>query len=291
MRVLITGASSGIGRAAVDAFTADGAQLALLARSADGLPNGHVHVPADVTDADAVDAAVAEAERRLGGLDVLVLCAAVAAFGPFREQSRADFDQTVATTLGGSVNCVRAALPALERSGGVIVSTGSIASTAPLPTFSAYATAKHGLRGFFNTLRVELAAEGSSVRVAQVHPGVVDTPLWDHSTSADGTAPRTPPVAYSAETVAAELVARAHKPRPETTVGTEAMLEQALLSRQGVISDAVLRVLYTYLRSGDEAAPRRGSLWAPVGRGLADGAGTFARDSLTQPLRRLLPWR
>jgi NAD(P)-dependent dehydrogenase (short-subunit alcohol dehydrogenase family) len=298
-RVLITGASSGVGRAAVDAFAGEECDLALLARSVAGLEaaaesarragSRALVLPADITDRAAVDAAMATAERELGGLDVVVMCAAALSYGPFTELPADDFDRTVAVTFIGAVNCVRAALPVLERSGGVVVCIGSTTSTSPLPTVSAYTAAKHALRGFLRTLRVELQAQGGSVRIIQVDPGLVNTPLWEHSTGATGELPRRPPTAYSPSAVAAELRASAEHPRAEeTTLGLQASLEQILLSSAGAIPDLARRAIFHFLTSGARQAPRPGALWQPMGGGVADGAVRIARASLTAPLRRLL---
>src|SRR4051812_28338736 len=151
--VLITGASSGVGFAAAEAFARAGADVALLARRKPDLERAarrvRAHgrralvVPTDVTDRDAVAAAVPRTVDELGGLDVLVLAAAATVFGTFEEVDPDAFQRVVDVTFGGTVNCVRAALPELERSGGTILAVGSLMSKLPLPTFSSYAAAKH----------------------------------------------------------------------------------------------------------------------------------------------------
>ena len=96
-------------------------------------------------------------------------------------------------TYTAAVDTVRAALPHLEASGGTIVVTGSIMTRVPLPTFGSYAAAKHALRGFLGSLRMELLEAGSPVTVSMVHPGAVDMPLWGHVTAADGASRATRP--------------------------------------------------------------------------------------------------
>src|SRR3954469_11755861 len=166
--VLVTGASSGVGFAAAEAFARAGADVALLARSAEPLERAAegvrrhgreaVVVPTDVTDRAAVDAAVRTTLDELGGLDVLVLSAATTVFGTFEEVDPDDFDRVVDVTFTGTVNCVRSALHALEDREGVILAVGSLMTKVPLPTFTSYAAAKHAERGFLNSLRVELLA-------------------------------------------------------------------------------------------------------------------------------------
>src|SRR3954470_12144895 len=182
-RVLITGASSGIGAAAAAEFAREGADLALVARSREGLETvaararadgvrAHV-VVADLGSREAAERAVAESLAALGGLDILVWNAASMVFGRFSEVSADDFDRTMAVTFGGAVDTVRAALPHLEESGGTITVTGSIMAKVPLHGFASYAAAKHALRGFVGSLRVELMERGSPVTISMVHPGAV----------------------------------------------------------------------------------------------------------------------
>src|SRR5215210_7752326 len=164
-RILITGASSGVGLAAVERFAREGADLALVARGAEALEQAaslarehgvaaHV-VPADLADRAAAEAAVDGAIAALGGLDAVVSNAAAVAFGHVLEVDGDDFDRTVAITFTGAVNVIRAALPALRHARGVVVATSSIMSRMPLPAFSSYAASKHALRGFLATLQVE----------------------------------------------------------------------------------------------------------------------------------------
>ena len=215
-RTLITGATSGVGLAAVERFAREGAELALVARGEAALAEAaararehgvaaHVFA-ADVADRAAAAAAVDAAARTLGGLDIVVSNAVAVAFGHFLEVEADDFDRAVAITFTGAVNVIRAALPELRATGGVIVATSSIMARLPLPAFSSYAAAKHALRGFLNTLQIEEREQGTGVRVAMVSPGPVDTPVYERATSATGRRPALPPDSYEAGTVAAALV-------------------------------------------------------------------------------------
>jgi hypothetical protein len=88
--------------------------------------------------------------------------------------------------------------------------------------------------------------------------------------------------------VAAELVAASHHRRPEITVGAEATLEQVLLGLPGRLADLGLRAVNRFYTGGRRPAGEPGALWAPAGRGVADGEAPLARPSLTAPLRRRL---
>jgi NAD(P)-dependent dehydrogenase (short-subunit alcohol dehydrogenase family)/uncharacterized protein YndB with AHSA1/START domain len=299
-RVLITGGSSGIGLATAEQLAAEGARLALLARNQDGLararqrieastPLAEVHTfAADVRDRAALAAAVEEAAARLGGLDVLVAAAAGAAFGPFVETEAEDFDQTIATILGGAAGAIRAALPALEQSRGAIVCVGSIAARLPLPGLSAYTAAKHGLVGLLDALRIELAEAGSPVSVSLVNPGAVDTPLWDHLESQTGLLPPVPPERYAPEAIAAAVVETVRRPREEISVGGSAALQVAMFERLRRPTSLALRGLGRLAQSGDaRQAPAEGGLRRGLGAGEV-GGGRGGRGSLA--VRALRGW-
>ena len=119
---------------------------------------------------------------------------------------------------------MRAALPELRASRGVIVATSSIMSRIPLPAFSSYTAAKHALRGFLATVAIEEREQRTGVRVAMVSPGPVDTPIYDRAASATGLAPAVLPDAYHADEVAKALVEAALRPRFERIVGGESRL-------------------------------------------------------------------
>ena len=295
--MLITGASSGVGAAAAVSFAKAGADVALLARSAEGLERVAFRVrqhgrralvvPADLTDQDAVQHAVDRVEQEWGGLDVAVSNAAAMAYGPFKDIPKASFDRTIDVSFGGAVNFIRATLPLLERSGGVLAVTGSINGLAPLPAFSAYSAAKHALRGFVRSLRIELRAQHSKVRVALVNPGAVDTPIWKAITTVTGRQPRTPPEGYNAEVIADTLVAVARSPRAEMTVGLEGFVF-SVLWRLPVVQDVVLGLVYRYYMSG-RAPAVADPLWKATGDGTPQGP-LIGRPSLWAPVRRRLPW-
>lgn len=295
-RVLITGASSGIGAAAAEAFAAEGAHLAVLARSREGLEavavrarthgvDAHV-LPADVSDRAEVESAVQAAATALGGLDILVLNAAAMVFGYFWEVEADAFDHTIDVSFRGAVDTTRAALPHLSADGGgTIIATGSIMARIPLPTFSAYTAAKHAMRGFLNALRIELRAADIPVNVLMVHPGAVDSPLWDTVSTRTGHLPRRPPDHYAPEAIAAALVACAISGRKEFTVGGQGRALELLHTFARPVAERLLEVVSHYSRSGRRPAPSTGLLEGPTGTGEVSGGGRFARRSLWALLR------
>lgn len=196
-RVLVTGASSGIGEATARTLAGAGDRVALLARRADRLRAlaeelpGAVAVPAELTDDDAATAAVGEAAEALGGLDALVNAAGVFDAGPVTtvddhpadapaptepDQWRRMFELNVVALLVAT----RAAAPHLVdgRNPAVVNISSMSGRRVPTAAGAVYAATKHAVHAVSEGLRRELAPRG--VRVATVSPGFVDTPIADH---------------------------------------------------------------------------------------------------------------
>ncbi|MGH3520439.1 MAG: SDR family oxidoreductase [Haloechinothrix sp.] len=180
--VFITGAARGIGAQTAREVAARGAKVALvglepqeLAAVAAELGDGHVWFEADVTDQASLDAAVTGAVQRLGGIDVVVANAGVAAYGTVRTIDPDAFARTVEINLTGVFRTVRAALPrVIERKGYVLV-VASLASFTPLGGLSAYTASKAGAESFTRALKMEVAHLG--VDVGSAHPSWIDTDM------------------------------------------------------------------------------------------------------------------
>jgi short-subunit dehydrogenase len=295
-RVLLVGASSGIGVATAERFAQRGADLALVARG-EGLAttaslvrdHGRVahELHADITDRDALARTIASAERALGGVDVAVLNVGAAAWGAFEELPAAEFDRVVDVTFGSAVDAIRLLLPILERSGGVLVLTGSVAGRVPLPMMSAYVAAKHALHGFAGSLRMELRARRSEVRVAVVAPGPVDSPFWKHAAAPAGRSPVAPALLapYSPSTVAMAIVDAAERPRRELTVGGAMVAVRAVHALAGGLLETAMAIGIRYFGGADESAADTATLERPTGEGEV-GSGLHGRPSVLVLLRR-----
>ncbi len=185
---LITGASSGIGRATGEAFAARGAtvvlaarreaELAALAKEIEARGGKASFVVTDVAIAKDVERMVAHTIEKFGGLDYAVNNAAIegqlAAITDLPEQ---EWDRVLDANLKGTFLCLQHEARAMLAGGhgGAIVNVGSINSFLGFPTGSAYVTSKHGLIGLTSSVSAELAPRG--IRVNLVCPGIIDTPM------------------------------------------------------------------------------------------------------------------
>jgi 2-hydroxycyclohexanecarboxyl-CoA dehydrogenase len=179
----ITGAGRGIGAAIAKRLAAEGAKVAVADilednahQTAGAIGAGAIALPMDITNSGAVRAAVAECEKRLGPIDVLVNNAGWDKIEPFIESREETWDKVIAINLKGPIICIRAVLDGMiARGKGRIVSIGSDAGRVGSTGEAVYSAAKSGLIGFSKTLAREMARHHINVNV--VCPGPTDTPL------------------------------------------------------------------------------------------------------------------
>jgi short-subunit dehydrogenase len=207
-RVVITGAASGIGRAFARELASAGSALGLIDVAADALRAAAIELSdaagrlrtrvVDVSDRIAVDEAMSALGGELGGVDLVVHCAAALFPGRFLDQPPGDFEKAIAIDLVGTANVVRAAAPLVTRSRGAIVCLASTAAVHGWPAMSAYSAAKHGVAGFCDAVRSELRSSG--VLVAAVFPLLIATPLLAGADVA--------PILAAGKAIAPEVVVR-----------------------------------------------------------------------------------
>ncbi len=173
--ILITGASSGLGRDTALRFTEKGWNVAATMRKPDAeLAAAHPEIlvqALDVTDPTSVAAAIAATVARFGGLDAVVNNAGVSFLSLFEPSSDADMRRVFETNYFGPLNVIRAALPALKASRGVIVNVTSGVGFMATPLLSHYVASKHALEGVSEALHYELESQG--VRIRLVEPGAM----------------------------------------------------------------------------------------------------------------------
>jgi NAD(P)-dependent dehydrogenase (short-subunit alcohol dehydrogenase family) len=178
-RALVTGAASGIGRATTERFLAEGARVAAV-DVAGGSVDGALVLEADVSDEEAIAAAVASAADAFGGLDVVVANAAVQLVGEDDRADRLDRDvwqRTLDVNLTGAFLTAKHGIRALLASGGgaVVFTASPVGQYGIAPGLDAYSASKAGVQGLVRVLAADYGREG--IRVNGVFPGLMDTPM------------------------------------------------------------------------------------------------------------------
>jgi NAD(P)-dependent dehydrogenase (short-subunit alcohol dehydrogenase family) len=192
--VLITGASSGIGRATALRLAARNCRLGLAARNEAALAEveGAVRerggqalvLPTDVTEADQCRRAVEATAERFGGLDVLLCSAGLSLRGYFAGSNLDALERVVRVNFLGTLYVTHFAVPHVKRSRGSLVALSSLTGLRGVPSYAVYGASKFAVRGLYESLRLELRRDG--VHVGVVYPGFVDTPLRDNVLGPDG---------------------------------------------------------------------------------------------------------
>lgn len=272
--MVITGASSGVGRATAIAFSAHDAKIVLAARGVEPLLAAAAQcaqrgaetlvVPTDVADANAVERLAQRALERFGRIDVWVEAAAVVIAAPFGRERPEEVTRLVATNVTGTYFGARAALSVFEDQGsGVLVNIGSLLGLVPNPMVPAYVMSKFAVRGLSLSLRQTLAGQ-RDIHACLVVPGPVDTPLFERGANRTGWQLRAIPPAYAPERVAAAIVACARRPRRQITVG---VIPRQILVLHRVaprfVEWAVAQVTARTITRSTPAPPSSGSLFEP----------------------------
>lgn len=292
--VVITGASAGIGRAAVREFARHGARIALIAREPERLEAARseaeslgspqaIAIVADTAEYAQVEAAAARAEAELGPIDIWVNNAMATIFAPFSEIEPDDYRRVTDVTYHGFVWGTMAALKRMRpRNRGTILQVGSALAYRSIPLQSPYCGAKHAIKGFTQSLRTELEHEHSGIKLVIVDMPGVNTPQFEWCKTTLTHHPKPTGTCYQPEVAGRAIYWAAHADRAELCVGYPTI--GAVLAEK-----FVPRLLDHYLArtgiAGQQSkqpipADRPDNLWKPVPGPFA-AHGSFDRGAWT----------
>ncbi|GAA4313725.1 SDR family oxidoreductase [Compostibacter hankyongensis] len=291
--VVVTGASAGVGRAVARAFASAGADIALLARGTEGLEDARAEVvqlgrraialAVDVGDAVQVEEAAARIEAELGPVAVWVNNAMVSVFSPLKEITAEEFNRVTAVTYLGQVYGTMAALKRmLPRNSGVIVLVGSALAYRGIPLQSAYCGAKHGIEGFFDSLRCELIHDKSRVRAVMVQLPAMNTPQFGWVKTRLPRLPKPMGKIYQPEIAARAIVYAALHKRRSVWVGAPTFA--SIIGNRiapGFLDRVLARSGYDGQQTAEPAGrdrKERTNLWTPL-PGDEGAHGTFGREA------------
>jgi NAD(P)-dependent dehydrogenase (short-subunit alcohol dehydrogenase family) len=252
---LVTGASSGVGRAIARALAREGASVALVARNPGALENGAEEVraagakalvlPLDVSDAHAVDEAAQAVVDSWGRLDIWVNDAMVSVFAPSDRITPEEYRRVTEVNYLGYVHGTLAALRHMRaQDSGVIVQVSSALAYRSIPLQSAYCASKAAIRGFTDSVRTELIHDGSRVRITMLALPAVNTPQFEVVRNKLGKHPQPVPPIYQPEVIADIAIDAIVRPRREVWIGTagKAILGQRVIP--GLLDHYLARVGY-----------------------------------------------
>jgi NAD(P)-dependent dehydrogenase (short-subunit alcohol dehydrogenase family) len=283
--IVICGASSGIGLVTAKAAARLGARVVLAARNERDLIEAvddirrdggrAIHVAADVSDESQVERIAGEAIREFGRIDTWVNNAAVAVYGRIMDLPTKDMRQQMDINYWGQVYGSRTAVRHLRERGGALINVGSALSDRAIPLQGNYCAAKHALKGFTDTLRMELEDEGAPIAVTLIKPASIDTPFFEKAKTYIGVEPQPVPPVYAPEIVADVILRAAQHPIREIGVGgAAAQLSAARFAPR--LADYYMEwsTFDGQMTDTPADAERPSNLYAPVAR---DG-GSYGRN-------------
>jgi NAD(P)-dependent dehydrogenase (short-subunit alcohol dehydrogenase family) len=275
--VVITGATGGVGRATAWEFAKQGAKVVLLARGIEQLEatkkeveaygGKALAIPTDVADSNAVEAAAEQAEKHFGPIDVWVNNAMNSVFAKFKDIKPEEFKRVTEVTYLGQVYGTMAALKRMiPRDKGSIVLVGSALAYRGIPLQSAYCGSKHGIQGFYDSLRTELMADKSNIKTCMVQLPAMNTTQFGWVLSKLPNKPRPMGKVYEPEVAARAIVfAAAHNRR---TVWMGYPTYEAIIGNKIApwYADMVLAKTGIKGQQTDEPADpnRKNNVWEPV---------------------------
>jgi len=280
--VVITGASSGIGKASARQFAEKGARLVLAARRKNVLDDlvdeleeqgvEAIAVEADVSNSNDVQQIAKRAIQEFGRIDVWVNNAGVGAVGRFDEIPLAEHEQLIKTNLMGVIYGASAALKHFrKRRQGVLINVASVEGKQAFAYHASYAASKHAIVGLSSALRQELSVNKErNIYVCTVMPSAINTPFFRHAANHTGKKVVAPPPVYAPEQVADTIVKLAWSPEEEAYVGGLGRLmgAQSRVARSLSDKQAGWMQQRKQIEDAPEAEDKSGSLFEPEEEGI-----------------------
>lgn len=294
--IVVTGASSGIGRETALQLAKAGARVVLAARREEPLETLQQEcaqagarclvVPTDVASEDEINALATRTVQEFGRIDGWVNDAGVYAVGSLEQTPLHVYRRVMEVNYFGVVHGTRAAVAQMktQKEGGVIVNVSSQASSVSTAMASAYTASKHAVRGFTSAIRQELL--DTPIRLSNVMPAGIDTPLFEHAANFTGKAPKAPEPVYPPEKVARVILEMLVKPQAEIYVGSVGPVFGAIRHAAPAAFDRVMRV--QSLKGHFEDTPQgatEGNLYHPIAAGTSVHGGYHGRSK--QWVRRI----
>lgn len=282
--VVITGASSGAGRAAAMEFARHGAKIVLASRNMKALDEAEAEcremgalalaVQTDVTDAEAMKKLAATANEFGGSIDVWINNAGVLAAGEFTETPVAVHDQVIRTNLLGYIHGAYAVLPYfMAQKYGILINNISVGGWIPVPYGVGYSASKFGIRGFSQALRGELG-KYKNIHICDLYPAFLDSPGIQHAANYTGHILKPAPPVYDPQRLARVMVEVAQQPKKAVTVGSAAtFLRLAHSIMPGVFRAITAKTIETYLNKADRVTEASGNLFDTVDYGTSIHGG------------------
>ncbi len=282
--VVITGASSGAGRAAAMEFARHGAKIVLASRNMQALDEVEAQcremgalslaVQTDVTDANAMKKLAAIANEFGGTIDIWINNAGVLAAGEFTETPVSVHAQVIRTNLLGYLHGAYAVLPYFKtQKYGILINNISVGGWIPVPYGVGYSASKFGLRGFSQALRGELGRY-KNIHICDLYPAFLDSPGIQHAANYTGHYLKPAPPVYDPQRLARVMAAVAQQPKKTTTVGSAAtFLRLAHFIMPGAFRAITAKTIETYLKKADRVPETSGNLFATVNYGTSIHGG------------------
>jgi NAD(P)-dependent dehydrogenase (short-subunit alcohol dehydrogenase family) len=274
--LVIMGASSGIGLVTARMAAARGACVVLSARNARDLERATREIretggraefaAADVSDPAQVEQVAQVALKTFGRIDTWINNAAVALYGRAVEVSLDDQRRQFDINYWGQVHGCLTAVRHLREPGGTIINVASALADRAIPLQANYCAAKHALKAFTDTLRMELAADGIPVRVCLVKPGSIDTPLFDKARTYMELEPQAVPPVYAPEVSARAILSCAVQPRRDVIVGGMGKVISLAGTHAPRLTDRYMerKTIADQLSDRPVGEGRPDNLWSPV---------------------------